>query len=65
MSSSKRRGLGVEIMAEERAGESSASPHGLGPGDGLYQLTGGHIIEERGQPDLLGLPQQIGAVPSA
>src|SRR4029077_20601900 len=24
-------------MAKERPGESSASPHGLGPGDGLYQ----------------------------
>jgi hypothetical protein len=28
---------GVEIMAEERAGENPTSPHGLGPGDGFYQ----------------------------
>jgi hypothetical protein len=32
-----REGLGVEIMAEEGAGESPPSPHALGPGDGLYQ----------------------------
>ena len=31
----------------------------------FYRLRGGQIIEERGQPDLLGLLQQIGAVPSA
>ena len=31
----------------------------------FYRLTDGHIVEERGQPDLLGLLQQIGAVPTA
>jgi steroid delta-isomerase-like uncharacterized protein len=30
----------------------------------FYRLSGGQFIEERGQPDLLGLLQQIGAVPS-
>jgi steroid delta-isomerase-like uncharacterized protein len=29
----------------------------------IYHLSGGQIIEEYGQPDLLGLMQQIGAVP--
>jgi len=29
----------------------------------FYQLSGGQFVEERGQPDLLGLLQQIGAVP--
>ena len=29
----------------------------------FYRLANGQIIEERGQPDLLGLLQQIGAVP--
>jgi steroid delta-isomerase-like uncharacterized protein len=29
----------------------------------FYRLSGGQIVEERGQPDLLGLLQQIGAVP--
>src|SRR5580704_11312123 len=29
----------------------------------FYRLSGGQFIEERGQPDLLGLLQQIGAVP--
>lgn len=28
----------------------------------FYRLTGGPFVEERGQPDLLGLIQQIGAV---
>jgi steroid delta-isomerase-like uncharacterized protein len=28
-----------------------------------YRLSGGKIIEEHGQPDLLGLLQQIGALP--
>ncbi len=28
-----------------------------------YRLSGGQFIEERGQPDLLGLFMQIGAVP--
>jgi predicted ester cyclase len=28
----------------------------------FYQLSGGQFVEERGQPDLLGLLQQIGAV---
>ena len=31
----------------------------------FYRLTGGQFVEERGQPDLLGLLQQIGAVPVA
>jgi steroid delta-isomerase-like uncharacterized protein len=31
----------------------------------FYRLSGGQFIEERGQPDLLGLLQQIGAVPSS
>lgn len=30
----------------------------------FYRFAGGQIVEERGQPDLLGLLQQIGAVPS-
>jgi steroid delta-isomerase-like uncharacterized protein len=30
----------------------------------LYRLSNGKIVEERGQPDLLGLLQQIGAVPT-
>ena len=29
----------------------------------FYRLAGGQFIEERGQPDLLGLLMQIGAVP--
>jgi steroid delta-isomerase-like uncharacterized protein len=29
----------------------------------FYRLAGGQLIEERGQPDLLGLLMQIGAVP--
>jgi steroid delta-isomerase-like uncharacterized protein len=29
----------------------------------FYRLAGGKIVEEYGQPDLLGLLQQIGAVP--
>jgi len=31
----------------------------------LYRLSGGQFIEEYGQPDLLGLLQQIGAAPTA
>ena len=31
----------------------------------FYRLSGGQFVEERGQPDLLGLLQQIGAVPPA
>jgi len=31
----------------------------------FYRLAGGQFVEERGQPDLLGLLQQIGAVPTA
>src|SRR3954470_2654288 len=31
----------------------------------FYRLTNGQIIEEHGQPDMLGLLQQIGAVPPA
>jgi steroid delta-isomerase-like uncharacterized protein len=30
----------------------------------FYRLSDGQIVEERGQPDLLGLMQQIGAVPA-
>jgi steroid delta-isomerase-like uncharacterized protein len=31
----------------------------------FYRLSGGQFVEERGQPDLLTLLQQIGAVPPA
>jgi steroid delta-isomerase-like uncharacterized protein len=31
----------------------------------IYRLAGGQIVEEHGQPDMLGLLQQIGAVPVA
>ncbi|MBD0381871.1 ester cyclase [Paenibacillus sedimenti] len=31
----------------------------------FYRFTGGQIVEEHGQPDMLGLLQQIGAVPTA
>lgn len=31
----------------------------------FYRLSSGQFVEERGQPDLLGLLQQIGAVPPA
>jgi steroid delta-isomerase-like uncharacterized protein len=31
----------------------------------LYRISAGQIIEEHGQPDLLGLLQQIGAAPPA
>jgi predicted ester cyclase len=30
----------------------------------FYYLADGKIIKERGQPDLLGVMQQIGAVPA-
>jgi len=30
----------------------------------FYRLANGKFVEERGQPDMLGLLQQIGAVPS-
>jgi steroid delta-isomerase-like uncharacterized protein len=30
----------------------------------IYRFDGGKIVEERGQPDLLSLLQQIGAVPT-
>jgi len=30
----------------------------------LYRLSNGKFVEERGQPDMLGLMQQIGAIPS-
>ena len=30
----------------------------------IYRLSNGKFVEERGQPDMLGLLQQIGAVPS-
>jgi len=29
----------------------------------FYTVSGGQFVEKRGQPDLLGLLQQIGAVP--
>jgi steroid delta-isomerase-like uncharacterized protein len=29
----------------------------------FYRFSGGKIVEEHGQPDLLGLMQQIGAIP--
>nr|WP_245437488.1 ester cyclase [Neorhizobium tomejilense] len=29
----------------------------------FYRISDGKIVEERGQPDLLSLMQQIGAVP--
>jgi len=31
----------------------------------FYRWAGGKIVEEHGQPDLLGLMQQIGAIPAA
>jgi steroid delta-isomerase-like uncharacterized protein len=31
----------------------------------IYRLSGGQFVEEHGQPDMLGLLQQIGAVPEA
>jgi len=31
----------------------------------IYRLSGGQFVEEHGQPDMLGLLQQIGAVPTA
>jgi predicted ester cyclase len=30
----------------------------------FYRFSSGQIVEEYGQPDLLGLMQQIGAIPS-
>jgi steroid delta-isomerase-like uncharacterized protein len=33
------------------------------PAINFYRLSGGQIVEEHGQPDLLGLLQQIGAIP--
>jgi steroid delta-isomerase-like uncharacterized protein len=30
----------------------------------IYRLSNGQFVEERGQPDMLGLLQQIGAAPS-
>ena len=30
----------------------------------IYRLSDGQIVEERGQPDMLGLLQQIGAAPT-
>jgi hypothetical protein len=30
----------------------------------FYQFSGGKIVEEFGQPDLLSLLQQIGAIPA-
>jgi steroid delta-isomerase-like uncharacterized protein len=30
----------------------------------IYRLSDGKFVEERGQPDLLGLLQQIGAIPA-
>jgi predicted ester cyclase len=31
----------------------------------FYRFSNGQIVEEFGQPDMPGLPQQIGAVPTA
>ena len=31
----------------------------------IYRLSGSQVVEEHGQPDMLGLLQQIGAVPTA
>jgi steroid delta-isomerase-like uncharacterized protein len=31
----------------------------------IYRLSGSQFVEEHGQPDMLGLLQQIGAVPAA
>jgi len=31
----------------------------------FYRLSGGQFVEEHGQPDMLGLLQQIGAAPTA
>lgn len=31
----------------------------------FYRISNGQIIEEYGQPDMLGLLQQIGAIPKA
>jgi steroid delta-isomerase-like uncharacterized protein len=31
----------------------------------FYRLSGGQFVEEHGQPDLLGLLRQIGAIPKA
>ena len=31
----------------------------------IYRLSGGQLVEEHGQPDMLGLLQQLGAVPAA
>jgi steroid delta-isomerase-like uncharacterized protein len=31
----------------------------------IYRLSGGQFVEEHGQPDMLGLLQQIGAMPTA
>jgi hypothetical protein len=31
----------------------------------IYRLSGGQFVEEHGQHDMLGLLQQIGAVPAA
>lgn len=32
---------------------------------GFYRLSGGQFVEEHGLPDMMGLMQQIGAVPGA
>ena len=32
---------------------------------GFYRFSNGQIVEEYGQPDMLGLMQQIGAIPGA
>src|SRR5207342_566610 len=31
----------------------------------IYRLSGSQVVEEHGQPDMLGLLQQIGALPAA
>jgi predicted ester cyclase len=34
------------------------------PGQAIFHISEGKILEVRGMPDMLGLMQQIGAVPS-
>ena len=35
-----------------------------GPGSVFYRIAGGKIVEFRGQFDMMGLMQQLGAIPS-
>jgi predicted ester cyclase len=36
----------------------------LGQSMAIYRLAGGQIVEENGLPDMLGILQQIGALPT-